>query len=100
VNSTGALPPALSGVFPHHGEAIRRPEALIGANDTGRTTRGERSLIRKASTSRHESIGQPDTVNRPRDPAAFAVRTQVRKEIGKRSSSAAICGGGSLVLDR
>jgi hypothetical protein len=33
VNSTGAFSASTSGSFPHHGNAIRQPEALNGAND-------------------------------------------------------------------
>ena len=51
--------------------------------------------LRKASTSRPESIGQAKMVNRPRDRAAFAVRIQVLKDIGRRSSERP-----SALLDR
>ena len=33
VNSTGAFSASTSGSFPHHGNATRQPQALIGAND-------------------------------------------------------------------
>ena len=51
--------------------------------------------MRKAPTSRHESIVQAKMINRPHVRAGFAVRIQVLKEIGSRSSQRP-----SAVLDR